>query len=90
MKTRSRKARDILCVSRISGNKTIHPTEKPPELITPLIMNSSEPGELVVDFFLGSGPVAEAAIKNDRNVIGFEVDPKYHELTMDRINKLRL
>lgn len=86
----TRKARDILSIPRISGNKTIHPTEKPPELITPLILNSSEPGELVADFFIGSGLVAEAAIKNDRKVIGFEVDPKYHELTMDRINKLRL
>ena len=86
----TRKARDVLSVPRISGNKTIHPTEKPPELITPLIMNSSEPGELVVDFFLGSGPVAEAAIKNDRKVIGFEVDPKYYKLTTERINNLKI
>ncbi|GED73140.1 hypothetical protein BRE01_68420 [Brevibacillus reuszeri] len=68
----TRKARDILSVPRISGNKTIHPTEKPPELITPLILNSNEPGEVVVDCFLGSGPVAAAAIKNGRELFLFE------------------
>ncbi|WP_312115896.1 DNA-methyltransferase [Brevibacillus reuszeri] len=86
----TRKASDIISVPRISGNKTIHPTEKPPELITPLILNSSDSGELVADFFIGSGPVAEAAIKNGRKLIGFEVDSKYYKLTTDRINKLKL
>ncbi|WP_419877713.1 DNA-methyltransferase [Brevibacillus centrosporus] len=84
----TRKATDVWSVPRISGNKTIHPTEKPPELIEPMILNSSQHGEVVVDFFLGSGSVAEAALKTGRDVIGFEVEPKYFKLTEERISNL--
>jgi DNA modification methylase len=85
----TRKARDIWSIPRISGNKTVHPTEKPSELIAPMILNSSQPGELVVDFFLGSGPVAEAAIANDRRFIGFEIDPGYFQITKKRIELMK-
>jgi DNA modification methylase len=79
---------DVWKIPRISGNKTIHPTEKPIELMNRMILNSSDPNELVVDFFLGSGPVAEAALSNGRKFIGFEVDPIYYALTLDRIKHL--
>lgn len=90
----TRKATDVWRIPRIPGNKTTHPTEKPIELIVPMILNSSQPGELVVDFFLGSGPVAEAAVTNERKFIGFEVEPIYYGMTKERIknsinNKIR-
>jgi site-specific DNA-methyltransferase (adenine-specific) len=59
----TRKQTDIWRIPRIHGNKTIHPTEKPLELLKEMIVNSSEPGELLVDYFAGSGVVEEAAIR---------------------------
>lgn len=76
---------DIWRIARIPGTKTIHPTEKPIELMERIIVNSSEAGELIGDFFLGSGPVVEAAYKHGRHVVGFEIDPVYYEIAKHRI-----
>jgi len=78
---------DIWKIPRISGNKTIHPTEKPLEIMERIILNSSEPGEHVVDLFVGSGPSAEAAHKCNRNFTGFEVDPIWHKVASEREKK---
>lgn len=85
---RSRKSTDIITVPRINGNITVHPTEKPVEIMDDLIINSSEPGELVVDFFVGSGPVPVSALKNCRNFTGFEIDPQHFRIANDRVNKI--
>lgn len=82
----TRKAADIWRIPRINGNKTIHPTEKPADLIEPMIVNSSEEGEHVVDFFVGSGPVFEAAINNDRKFTGFEIDELHYQNAINRIH----
>lgn len=81
----TRKAADIIRVPRISGNKTVHPTEKPIELMEHLIGNSSNEGEVVADFFCGSGPVPVAALSMDRQIKGFEIDPDYYKIINDRI-----
>lgn len=78
---------DIWRIPRISGNKTIHPTEKPLELMERIVLNSSEEGELIGDFFLGSGPVIEAALKHDRDVTGFEIDPVHFDSSQKRFNE---
>lgn len=84
----TRSASDVWRIPRIVGNKTVHPTEKPADLMDKMILNSSEPGELVADFFLGSGPVAEAALKAGRRIVGFEIDPQYFAITQERISRL--
>ncbi|SDI48639.1 DNA-methyltransferase [Paenibacillus naphthalenovorans] len=84
-KIRTRSAPDIWRIPKVPGNKTVHPTEKPADLMENIIKNSSSEGELVVDFFLGSGPVAEAVILNNRELLGFEIDPVHYETTKNRI-----
>ncbi|MBJ6362109.1 site-specific DNA-methyltransferase [Paenibacillus sp. MAHUQ-46] len=86
---RSRSATDIWSIPRISGNKTIHPTEKPVEVMQKMILNSSEPGEMVVDFFSGSGPVAEAVIRSGRELTAFEIDPHWYEVSKQRIEAVQ-
>ncbi len=81
----SRSLTDVWKVPKLSSNKMIHPTEKPIDLITPMILQSSQEGELVVDFFVGSGPVYEAAVKNGRMFKGFEVSPHHCQSAMNRI-----
>ncbi|MEI7024719.1 DNA-methyltransferase [Paenibacillus sp. y28] len=83
-----RSATDVWSVPRIQGNKTVHPTEKPAKLMDEMILNSSLEGELVADFFLGSGPVALATKQHGRELIGFEIDPKYFTLTTDRLAEM--
>lgn len=87
-RVRNRAATDIIRIPKISGNKTVHPTEKPVELMEELVLNSSEPGEMVVDFFLGSGPVTEATLLHGRQLTGFEIDPHYFEMNIERIKKV--
>ncbi|OPA76727.1 site-specific DNA-methyltransferase [Paenibacillus selenitireducens] len=81
----TRKATDVWRIPRISGNKTIHPTEKPASLLEPMILNSSEEGEHVVDFFVGSGPAYQAAVQHKREFTGFEIDPYHFENAVNRL-----
>lgn len=51
-----------------------HPTEKPVSLMEYYIKNSSKPGELVIDPFMGSGSTGVACVRTDRKFIGIESD----------------
>ena len=57
---------------------------KPVGLIKRLILNSSRTGELVVDFFLGSGTTLIACEECDRTCYGVELDPKYADVIRKR------
>lgn len=62
-----------------------HPTQKPVALIEYLIKTYTNPGELVLDCFLGSGTTAVAAINTGRKYIGFELDEEYFTTCQRRI-----
>lgn len=68
-----------------TDGKKRHPTQKPIEIITKMIEDSSEPGAVVLDTFMGSGTTAVACLRTGRNFIGFELDEKYHAIAMGRI-----
>lgn len=70
--------------ARTDGEK-VHPTQKPVELISKLIEDSTEPGDVVLDTFMGSGTTAVACIKTGRNYIGFEIDEGYHAIAEQRV-----
>ncbi len=74
--------------SKIAG-KPLHPTQKPLALIEYLIKTYSNPGELVLDCFLGSGTTAVAAINTGRKYIGFEKETEYIEMAKKRIEALQ-
>lgn len=83
---------DILSVAnkktKIDG-VNIHDTEKPVQLMTTLIDNSSLPYEIVLDPFIGSGTTAIACRRIQRNFIGIEKDPTYYQTANDRLNPLQ-
>ena len=54
-----------------------HPTMKPVKLVGRLIRNSSKVGDLVIDFFLGSGSTLVASHQLERNCYGLELSPQY-------------
>lgn len=66
----------------------VHPTMKPLKLCGRLLKNSSRPGDLVVDFFGGSGSTMMACEQIGRECYTMEYDPKYVDVIIDRWEKL--
>lgn len=66
---------------------TIHPTQKPLEIPERAIQNSSEPGDIVLDFFGGSGSTLIAAHRLGRICYTVELDPKYCDAIVERFAK---
>ena len=64
--------------------KTVHPTQKPVELPVRAITNSSETGDLILDFFGGSGSTLIAAHMTGRICYTTELDPKYVDQIVKR------
>lgn len=62
-----------------------HPTIKPLNIISNLVLNSSREGDVVLDPFMGSGTTAEACKRHKRKYIGFETNKKHHEASLDRL-----
>ena len=67
-----------------------HPTQKPAELARRAIVNSSQPGEIVLDMFGGSGSTAIGAEQCGRVARLIELDPKYVAVTLQRMETLGL
>lgn len=61
-----------------------HPTQKPLELAERGIRNSTRPGALVLDTFLGSGTTLIAAQRTGRRCYGIEIDPHYCDVIVRR------
>lgn len=70
-------------VSRDSGGY-IHPTQKPVELATRAIENSSLPGEIVVDGFSGSGTTLIGCEMTGRRARVIDIDPRYVQAAVER------
>lgn len=73
--------------SRSSKERTPHPAQFPLEVIERIVKASSHSADLVLDPFLGSGSVIEAALRNGRIGVGFEVNPAYVKIATRRIEK---
>ena len=65
---------------------TDHPTQKPEKLIAKIILASSQPGNLVLDPFLGSGTTSVVAKKLNRRYIGIEIDEDYACIAEKRLD----
>lgn len=72
---------------RINGKKA-HSTQKPESLLYRVILASSNPGEIVLDPFFGSGTTGVVAKKLHRQWIGIEKDPEYIRLAQARIENV--
>ena len=64
-----------------------HPTIKPVDILQNLIVNSSSPGDVVLDPFMGSGSTGIACNNTGRNFIGIELDKGYFETARARIGE---
>lgn len=71
--------------AKATNGEKVHPTQKPVELIEKAILDSTEPGAIVLDTFMGSSTTAVACIRTGRNYIGFEIDEGYHAIALERV-----
>ena len=79
---------EITNIKALHPEKTDHPCQFPVALVDRLVKSLSNPGDLVIDPFLGSGTTLIAAAINGRRSIGIEISKKYVEISKKRIRSL--
>lgn len=62
-----------------------HPTIKPLDLVKKHILHATQPGDIVLDCFAGSGTTCVAAKELGRQYIGIEINPDYYEIAKRRL-----
>lgn len=72
---------------KVNG-ENIHPTQKPEELLYLIIQSSSNPGDVILDPFFGTGTSGAVAKKLKRHWIGIELDKKYIKAAKKRIDNI--
>ncbi len=72
---------------KVNGQKA-HSTQKPAELLMRIILSTSNPNDIVLDPFSGSGTTAAVAKRLGRRYIGFEKEPFYIQVSNDRLEKI--
>jgi len=80
---------NLISISSGSKKKTVHPTQKPIELMEYLINTYTNENEMVLDFTMGSGSTGVACKNNNRDFIGIEMNYEYFNIAEQRINAIK-
>jgi len=80
---------DVIKFPNFETSKNEHDTIKPEKLTRILIQTCSRPGDLVLVPFAGSGTECAMSLKEKREFIGFEIEPKYIEISERRIKEIK-
>ena len=81
---------DVWVIPNVKNNhveKTEHPCQYPVELVERLVLSMTDPGDWVLDPFLGTGSTIIAAVRHGRKGAGAEIVDKYVEIAEKRIRK---
>lgn len=81
---------DVWVIPNVKSNhveKTIHPCQFPVELVERLVLAFTNPGDWVLDPFLGVGSSAIAALMHSRRAVGAEILAEYMEIARERIRR---
>ena len=82
----TRYPKSVIHASRnFSAQQTVHPTQKPTNVLNWIIMTYSNPGDTVLDFTMGGGSTGVSCKMTNRNFIGIEKEEKYYEIARQRI-----
>ncbi len=82
----TRLVRSVMHTKSMRG-RALHPTQKPVEILSPLIRYSCPPGGTVLDPFAGSGSTLAAARLLDRRSVGIEADERFCEVAARRLSQ---
>lgn len=75
-------------INQKDKDKFEHPTIKPLALVKRHILHTTQPNDIVADFFMGSGTTCVACKDTERQYLGFEIEPKWFSIAQDRLNCL--
>jgi site-specific DNA-methyltransferase (adenine-specific) len=70
------------------GQNVLHKAPYPASLINRIVKLSTDPGDIVLDPFLGSGTTAYSALDLERQCIGYELNTEFREIIADRLSDL--
>jgi len=79
---------DVWIIPNVKHNhveKTIHPCQFPVELVERLVLSMTNPGDWVLDPYMGVGTALAAAVRQGRRGMGAEILPKYLEIARRRV-----
>ncbi len=79
--------RRILRYSKDLAKVSFHPTQKPLDLMRDLIRTFTNPGDVVLDYTMGSGSTGHACVVEGRRFIGIEMGDEYFAKASERIDK---
>lgn len=79
---------DITYISRDNKELTGYPTQKPKELLKRIILASSNEGDVIADFFVGSGTTPIVCKELKRYFIGCDINIKSKEIVAERLKTL--
>lgn len=80
--------KSILKFAKDTQKSSLHPTQKPIELLEYLIKTYSNENDLILDNCMGSGSTAIAAINTNRKFIGIELEEEYFNIAKERIKDI--
>jgi DNA modification methylase len=89
-KTQLKNPSDVWRIPLVSGNsseRTNHPAQYPQKLIERIIKVASNPGDIVLDPFMGSGTTAVVAKNFNRHYVGYEVTDEYMDMANVRLKQ---
>lgn len=80
---------DIPAVGTVVVQRLNYDTQKPQDLLKRIILGSSNPGDIVADFFCGTGTTLAVAEKLDRKWIGCDISQKAIQITKNRLQNIQ-
>lgn len=82
--------RDIMFINSQSKERVGYDTQKPKELINRIIQTFSNEGDVIADFFCGSGTTGEVAKELNRQYILCDINPNAIEISRNRLGKIHI
>lgn len=79
---------DVINFSNADNHNSVHPTQKPVDLLEYIIKTYTNEGDMVLDNTMGSGSTGVAAVKNNRRFIGMEMNEEYFKIAKERIESV--
>ena len=74
--------------NRSSKERTAHPSQFPTAVIERIVLGCSNPGDVILDPFVGSGTVADVCLRTGRACIGIDIERKYLDMAANRLVKI--
>ena len=72
-------------IQKFKRDRGLHPTQKPVALAEFIVKSFTDPGDVVLDYCMGSGTSGVAALNNERHFIGIEKEKKYFDIARERL-----